>query len=85
MGLPSKVPFDEEFFSSLLGIVFPELRPIFEVRNKIIHELDINLDAERRNRNVRSRDQLMRHANVLLRIGEEMIKAVDGKIAAALE
>src|SRR6185503_19605830 len=43
------------------------LNPIFKIRNKIIHELDINLEAARRTRNVRRRNDMITHTNCLLR------------------
>lgn len=60
-----------------VGIVPTALRPIFDIRNKIVHELDINLDAERRNRNVRRRTVMTKHARTLLRIAEQMLKRAD--------
>jgi hypothetical protein len=63
-----------------VGIDFERLRSIFDVRNKIIHELDINFEARRRVRNVRRADTMIGHTNALLEIGEKTLLAVDGKI-----
>ena len=56
------------------------LKPIFEARNKIIHELDINLDADRRNRNVRSEGKMKNYTNILIGLAERILHAVDQKI-----
>lgn len=58
------------------------LDPIFEARNKIIHELDINLTVERRTRNLRSRGTMIAHTDHLLVVGERILKGVDGKLGA---
>src|SRR5262249_37789761 len=57
--------------------------PIFDVRNKIIHELDVNLDAERRTRNVRRRDAMVAHTNQLLLLAHNILKKVDSKIGVS--
>lgn len=56
-------------------------KEIFDVRNKIIHELDINLDGDRRKRNVRGREPMMKHTNALLEIGERILSDVDKQLA----
>ena len=58
-----------------------ELKPIFEIRNKIIHELDIDLDATRRKRNLRAMDIMNSHADTLLAVGERFLKGVREKLA----
>ena len=58
-----------------------KLKKIFEIRNEIIHELDINLSAKRRNRNTRSKSAMVRDANLLLAAGEDLLVAVDQQIA----
>jgi hypothetical protein len=58
----------------------PAFKAIFDVRNKIIHELDINLDGDRRKRNVRGRDPMMKDTNSLLDIGERILGAVDKQL-----
>ncbi|HVT43454.1 MAG TPA: hypothetical protein VMT00_03610 [Thermoanaerobaculia bacterium] len=57
-----------------------ELKPIFQIRNKIIHELDINFDHVKRNRQTRSQKEMCKHANRLLEIGEKLIAAVDSRL-----
>jgi len=59
-------------------------KAIFAVRNEIIHELDINLDDERRRRNLRRREQMMKDTNALLEIGEQVLREVD-EILSAVE
>lgn len=63
-----------------VGIDFEQLRSIFDIRNKIIHELDINFAAQRRIRNVRRAPIMGAHTNTLLDIGERILRAVDGKL-----
>ncbi len=57
------------------------LKEIFDIRNKIIHELDINLDGDKRKRNVRGLESMMKHTNSLLEIGEQMLGEVDENLA----
>jgi hypothetical protein len=59
------------------------LNPIFDIRNKIIHELDINLDGDRRKRNLRGRDAMMKAASKLLEVGEQILGEVDGVLRVA--
>jgi hypothetical protein len=59
------------------------LDPIFEIRNKIIHELDINLEGDRRKRHVRGRVAMMSHANRLLEVGEQVLQEVDQIVAGS--
>jgi hypothetical protein len=60
-----------------IGLIPDELRPIFDVRNKIIHELDINLNAHKRTRNVRSQDAMIRYTERLFRLTHSLISSVD--------
>lgn len=61
---------------------FQSLKEIFEVRNKIIHELDINLQGTRRKRNIRSRDDLVSHANALLAAADDLLRAIDQELTS---
>lgn len=63
-----------------LGFNKNQLRPIFDIRNDIIHELDINLSAPNRNRESRNRAQMVRHANSLLELGEKFVRGVERKL-----
>ena len=61
---------------------FQSLKEIFDVRNKIIHELDIDLKGTRRKRNIRSMDDLVSHANDLLSAADDLLRAVDQSLTA---
>ena len=61
-----------------------DLKPIFDIRNQIIHELDVNLDGERRRRNIRGQTDMRRYSNGLLSVAQNLIEAVDGKLANAV-
>lgn len=67
---------------SLINDKNKELKEAFDVRNKIIHELDIKFDAVHgsKNRNSRTKDKLDCMSDLFLRIAEEFIKAVNKKI-----
>ena len=56
------------------------LRPIFEARNQIIHELDIDLEGERRKRNIRGMDDMIDWTNQVLDLTKKIIKIVDEMI-----
>ena len=53
------------------------LQPIFKTRNMIIHELDINLSARSRTRNVRSQTTMIRDTNRIFQLMQTMILYVD--------
>lgn len=59
-----------------------QFKEIFNLRNRIIHELDINLDGDRRKRHLRKKKDMMKHANALLEIGEQILREVDECLAA---
>ena len=65
-----------------VGIDNAQLKPIFDTRNKIIHELDINLSARRRNRNLRSQRGMIGDTNTLLALAKNVLVAVDQKLSA---
>lgn len=65
-----------------LSIQHAKLKEIFEIRNKIIHELDVNLDAERRKRNLRGRETMMKHASTILELAERILKDVHRQLDA---
>lgn len=56
------------------------LKLIFDIRNKIIHELDINFNAPKRKRNVRSRPRMIKETNFLLEIAENVLDSITRKI-----
>lgn len=65
---------------SQLALRATDLKPIFDMRNKIIHELDIDFDAARRNRANRTIQKMTDHANALLDASERILVAVDGAL-----
>jgi hypothetical protein len=64
-----------------VGIIEKDLRPIFAARNKIIHELDVDLDANtKRAQTSRKRDDMTEWAAQLLAIAEAMITEVEKRL-----
>jgi hypothetical protein len=59
------------------GVVPAELRPIFDARNKIIHELDVNFEHPNRNRESRAQPKMTKMANKLLEVGERILNGVE--------
>ncbi len=60
-----------------------DFKKIFDTRNKIIHELDINFHGSLgRNRNSRTRPILEGHAKLLIAVANEILSAVKKKISA---
>ena len=59
-----------------------EIKDAFDIRNKIIHELDVRFGAAQgqRKRNSRRKNDLEAKANLLLDVGESFIKAVEKKL-----
>jgi len=68
---------------SLVGLDPAALGPVFDTRNKIIHELDINLDARTRTRNVRSQSTMMGYASRLFRLASALLRSVDQRLMRA--
>jgi hypothetical protein len=60
-----------------VGIDPKELKPIFDVRNMVVHELDIDLSAARRVRHVRGQTTMIRDSNTLLKLSERILNEVD--------
>lgn len=65
-----------------VGIDKRRLQTIFAVRNKIIHELDINFDHPNRNRESRSQPRMTEYTNTLLEVAESILAAVDRMLTA---
>jgi hypothetical protein len=63
-----------------LKLDIPKLKEIFRIRNKIIHELDIDLEAPKRKRRVRSQADLLDNSDHILSVTTKILKAVDAKI-----
>lgn len=58
----------------------PSWKELFAVRNKIIHEVDINLDAHLRKRNVRSQKTMSEYSMRLFTLGAAFIESVDKRL-----
>jgi hypothetical protein len=56
------------------------LKEIFRIRNKIIHELDIDLDAAKRKRRVRSQTDLLDNSDLILSTAKAIIDGLDAKL-----
>lgn len=63
-----------------IGLIPGEIRPIFNIRNKIIHELDINLEARKRTRNLRSQATMIRDTERLFALIQGLVLSVDGRL-----
>jgi hypothetical protein len=63
-----------------LGLDIPRLKEIFGIRNKIIHELDINLEAPKRKRRVRGQEDLLDTSDVILSAAKSVLEAIDKKL-----
>ncbi|MFQ5895448.1 MAG: hypothetical protein ACE5JJ_06490 [Nitrospinota bacterium] len=63
-----------------VGVGVTDLRPVFLIRNKIIHELDIDFDHPTRNRSIRRRDDMVQHCNSLLEVAQKILRAVDTSV-----
>lgn len=66
--------------ADLIDTDFQALQGIFRVRNQIIHELDVNLAAPRRNRNSRRTTKMVRDTNQVLAASEDLLNAVDRQV-----
>lgn len=58
-----------------------ELREIFKIRNKIVHEMDINFDVRNRRRESRARPAMVSSTNLILEVGERILIGVSAKAA----
>lgn len=63
-----------------LGIDIAKLKEVFRIRNKIIHELDIDLFSRVRKRRLRSQADLLDNSDVILKTIKSIVEAVDGKL-----
>ena len=70
---PSDIGMDKENESNV--------QKIFDIRNKIIHELDMNLEGQQRKRNQRRVEDMKDYADRLLSIGVVLINKVSNKLA----
>ncbi|MBN1506821.1 MAG: hypothetical protein JW955_08240 [Sedimentisphaerales bacterium] len=67
---------------SALALNRTELAQTFEVRNKIIHELDVNLNTSRgrSSRQSRTKSELEAHIDRLLRTGQNILEGVERRL-----
>jgi hypothetical protein len=63
-----------------LSLDILRLKDIFAIRNKIIHELDIDLDAKKRKRRVRSQADLLDNADLILSATKVIVEGLDKKL-----
>ena len=64
------------------GVDSRTLRQVFEAKNQIIHELDIDLKGKRRKRRQRTKKSMLGDAETLLSVGEQLIQNVAAKLGA---
>lgn len=62
-----------------LKLDIPKLKEIFGIRNKIIHELDVDLDAPKRKRKVRSQADLLDNTDHILKVSRIVLTALNKK------
>lgn len=63
-----------------LALDIPRLKEIFSIRNKIIHELDIDLDAPKRKRKVRSQTDLVDNSDLVLKTTKALVETLGKKL-----
>ena len=66
--------------AKVLKLDVARLKEIFSIRNKIIHELDIDLDAKKRKRKVRSQTDLVDNSDFILSTTKTIIEALDKEL-----
>lgn len=66
-----------------LNLDITRLKEIFRIRNKIIHELDIDLEATPRKRRVRSQADLLDTCDVILGATKSILQAISSKLVGA--
>ena len=62
-----------------LGLDKAKLVEIFKIRNKIIHELDMDVTARGRRRKVRSQADLLTNADVVLQATKKVLEHLDSQ------
>lgn len=58
-----------------------ELKQVFNIRNQIVHEMDIDFSQPNRNRRPRRRDDMVAAANQILEAADKFLAVVDSKLA----
>lgn len=69
--------------SRSLSVTEKDLRDVFECRNQIIHELDIDFSRPNRNRFSRTRADMVRRASLLLDVSAKILGHVDSSFPKA--
>lgn len=57
-----------------------DLKNVFETRNRIVHEMDMDLTKANRRRTSRKRDPMIAAVNALLSLGWNLVSAVDQRL-----
>lgn len=58
-----------------------KLKNIFVIRNRIIHELDIDFGARRRNRRTQNKKQILEHSDCILEIMKTILEELNRKLS----
>lgn len=58
------------------------LTDIFRIRNRIIHEMDVDFDRPNRNRTPRARQSMVDHTNRVFGVAKAFLEGVDGRLPA---
>lgn len=65
-----------------LGATDAPLRAVFDCRNKLIHEMDIDFSQPNRNRFPRRRNDMVTHTRTILDVSRSILGAVDAQLPA---
>ena len=65
-----------------VGLNATEIKEIFDMRNQIVHEMDIDFSAARRNRRPRSVGTTTEATNKLLELAERIVQKTDDNLCA---
>lgn len=66
--------------SNELTTDFGLLKEIFDVRNQIVHEMDIDFNLSNRSRRTRRRDDMVKYTNEILRLAKVFLEKADRKL-----
>ncbi len=58
-----------------------DLRKVFQARNLVAHEMDINFEPSNRSRTVRRRDEMVEFTNQVIKVANDLIAATRSKLA----
>lgn len=59
-----------------LGMERKELKKVFDARNQIVHEFDIDFSGARRNRRQRRANDIVEMSNKLLKLSQDTVEHV---------